>query len=118
MAKYIDADALKDKMFNYYDCVNLNTRKGNYRGETLMNYEVTDMIEDCIDSAPTADVEEVRHAKWIYKGHHEMMGHAFRCSVCERWMFTNSLNNIVGEYPYCHCGAKMEGTQGFGESYD
>ena len=27
MSKYIDADALKDKMFNYYDCVNLNTRK-------------------------------------------------------------------------------------------
>ena len=67
---------------------------------------------------PTVDVEEVRRAKWIYKGHHDMMGHAFRCSVCERWMFTNSLNNIVGEYPYCHCGAKMEDTQGFGESYD
>lgn len=47
MAKYIDADALKDKMFNYYDCINLNTRKGNYKGETLMNYEVADMIEDC-----------------------------------------------------------------------
>lgn len=26
-------------MFNYYDCVNLNTRKDNYNGETLMNYE-------------------------------------------------------------------------------
>ena len=23
MSKYIDADALKDKMFNYYDCVNI-----------------------------------------------------------------------------------------------
>ncbi len=118
MAKYIDADALKDKMFNYYDCVNLNTRKGNYRGETLMNYEVADMIEDCIDNAPTADVEEVRHGKWIYEGHHEIMGHAFQCSACERWMFTNSLNHVVEEYPYCHCGAKMEDTQGFGENYD
>ena len=118
MAKYIDADALKDKMFNYYDCINLNTRKGNYKGETLMNYEVADMIEDCIDNAPTADVEEVEHGKWIYKGHNDMMGYVFQCSVCGRWMFTNSLENVIEEYPHCHCGAKMEDTQGFGESYD
>lgn len=111
MARYIDADALKDKMFDYYGCVTANTGKSNYIGETLMSYEVADMIEDCIDNAPTADVQEVRHGKWIYKGHHEMMGHAFQCSVCERWMFTNSPNSVVGEYPYCHCGAKMGGDE-------
>lgn len=112
MAKYINADALKNKMFNYYDCINLNTRKNNYKGETLMNYEVADMIEDCIDNAPTADVEEVRHAKWIYKGHHEMMGHVFECSVCGRWRFANSTEHVIEEYPYCHCGAKMESVEG------
>lgn len=115
MAKYINADVLKDKMFNYYDCVNQNTGKGNYKGETLMNYEVADMIEDCIDNAPTADVEEVRHAKWIYKGHSEVRGHAFQCSVCERWMFTNFPKHVIGEYPYCHCGAKMESVKGLEE---
>ena len=67
---------------------------------------------------PTADVEEVRHGRWIYKGHHEMMGHAFQCSVCGRWMFTNFPKHVVEEYPYCHCGAKMKDTQGFGENYD
>jgi hypothetical protein len=56
MARYIDADKLKNRMFNYYECVNENTGKDNYRGETLMNYEVADMIEDCIDNAPTEDV--------------------------------------------------------------
>ena len=56
MARYIDADALKDRMLNYYDCVNEVTSKCNYRGDTLMDYEVADMIEDCIDNAPTADV--------------------------------------------------------------
>ena len=56
MARYIDADALKSRMLNYYDCVNENSGKSNYRGETLMNYEVADMIEDCIENAPTADV--------------------------------------------------------------
>lgn len=56
MARYGDLDALKNRMFNYYECVNETTGKSNYRGETLMNYEVADMIEDCIDNAPTADV--------------------------------------------------------------
>lgn len=56
MARYIDADELKSRMLNYYDCVSESTDKSNYRGETLMNYEVADMIEDCIDNAPTADV--------------------------------------------------------------
>ena len=63
----------------------------------------------------TADVEEVEHGKWIYKGHHEMMGHAFQCSVCERWMFTNFPKHVIGEYPYCHCGAKMENVEGLEE---
>ena len=66
MSRYIDADALKKRMLSYYDCVNENTAKENYRGETLMNYEVADMIEDCIDNAPAADVvprEELEKAK-------------------------------------------------------
>lgn len=61
MPRYIDADALKARMLSYYGCVNENTAKENYRGETLMNYEVADMIEDCIDNAPTADVVEVEN---------------------------------------------------------
>ena len=68
MERYIDAVALKERMLNYYDCVNDTTCKGNYRGETLMDYEVADMIEDCIDNAPTADVVAV-----------------VRCGECKRW---------------------------------
>jgi hypothetical protein len=56
MARYIDADALRKQMFSYYGCINENTAKENYRGVTLMDYEVADLIEDCIDNAPTADV--------------------------------------------------------------
>ena len=44
------AEKLKNRFFNYYDVINENTSKSNYRGETLMAYEVADMIEDCIDS--------------------------------------------------------------------
>ena len=63
MTRYIDADALKEQMFNYYDCVNEGTCKGGYSGQTLMDYEVADMIHDCIDDAPTADVVEVVRCK-------------------------------------------------------
>jgi hypothetical protein len=49
----------------------------------LVYYNKKDAV-DCLKCVPLADVEEVRHAKWIYKGHHEMMGHAFQCSACER----------------------------------
>ena len=72
-------------------------------------------FKDAIERIPTADVQEVKHGKWIYKGHHEMMGHAFQCSICTRWMFTNSPECVVEEYPYCHCGAKMESVKGLEE---
>lgn len=72
-------------------------------------------FKDAIERIPTADVQEVKHGKWIYEGHHEMMGHAFQCSVCTRWMFTNSPECVVEEYPYCHCGAKMESVKGLEE---
>ena len=46
--RLIDANALRVRMFSYYGCVNENSSKEYYRGETLMNYEVADMIEYCI----------------------------------------------------------------------
>ena len=80
----------------------------------LVYYNKEEAI-DCLECVPTADVEEVRHGKWIYKGHIDMMGYVFQCSVCWRWMFANSIKNIIGEYPYCHCGAKMESVEGLEE---
>lgn len=62
----------------------------------------------------TADVEEIRHGKWIYKGH-EIMGEAFQCSLCGRWIFANSLDCVIKGYPYCHCGAKMESIESLKE---
>ena len=100
MSKYIDADALKDKMFNYYDCVNLNTRKDNYNGETLMNYEVADMIEDCIDNAPIVDVQEIKHAKWETVGNYKV-----ECTNCHH---IRDIKTQCG-WNFCPtCGAKMD----------
>lgn len=104
MSRYIDADALKEKMFNYYDCVNLDTGNGNYKGETLMNYEVADMIEDCIDNAPTADVQEVRHGRWQETVPTTPKSYRRICSVC------CGVAYMIGKkYSYCpYCGAKMD----------
>lgn len=52
-------DKLKARFFNYYEGLNENTSKSNYHGETLMFYEVADMIEDCIESV----VEELTEGK-------------------------------------------------------
>ena len=95
MSRYIDADLLK----------------AEFTGDFTKAY-ATSLTKRIIAQQPTVDVEEVRHGKWIYEGHHEMMGHAFQCSVCTRWMFTNSPEYVVEEYPYCHCGAKMESVEG------
>ena len=100
MSRYIDADALKDKMFNYYDCINLNTGKDNYKGETLMNYEVADMIEDCIDNAPIVDVQEVKHARWETVGNYKV-----ECTNCHR---VRDIKTQCG-WNFClTCGAKID----------
>lgn len=44
------AERLKERFFNYYEGLNENTSKNNYHGETLMFYEVADMIENCIEN--------------------------------------------------------------------
>lgn len=55
--RIIDANAAKKSLLSYYSFVNENTTKANYTGETLMSYEVADMIEDCMDNTPTIDPE-------------------------------------------------------------
>nr|DAD78978.1 MAG TPA: hypothetical protein [Siphoviridae sp. ctv4j104] len=106
MAKYIDSDITVRKLGTWY-----NDLVGIYGSDEDFVKGYAEAMDNLAD-VPAADVEEVRHGKWIYEGHHEMMGHAFQCSVCTRWMFTNSPEYVVEEYPYCHCGAKMESVEG------
>ena len=72
-----------------------------------MNYEVADLIEDCIDNAPTVDAVEVVHGHWTptytidyWLGTSKIDG--FICSECGK--DNNRKRN------YCpNCGAKMDG---------
>ena len=100
MSNYIDRDVAIEMIKN--------------DASDLVYYNKEEAI-DCLKCVPVADVEEVRHAKWIYRGQNAMMEHVFECSVCERWVFTNSPECVVEDYPYCHCGAKIESVEGLEE---
>ena len=57
-------------------------------------------IIDRIEAAPTADVVEVKHGRWIPVKLTRRTTE-YKCSICGRWERT--------EQPYCNCGAKMDG---------
>ena len=80
MARYIDADKLRQKIYDY-----------------KISELLTEIVLEEIDEQPTADVEEVRHGKWIEEKHSEDV----YCSSCLKIPFFQK---------YCgSCGAKMDG---------
>lgn len=97
MPRYIDAEKIK---YERHDKIGLGI---DYSINEPEYYEV--VYKKQIDQTPTADVQEVRHGKWIYDKENE----CWYCSLCEY----SALNNYRGlsvESNYCpHCGAKMDG---------
>lgn len=104
MPRYIDAEALKKDLTRFYD------------------NEVT--ARELIDEQPTADVQPVKHGRWIEKIVSRMKWIPYdddnvnpddvdiermteqKCSYCKRWTikFTDHI-----ELDYCPlCGAKMD----------
>lgn len=60
--RLIDANALKEAMMKAFGCEDA-TKYGNKNAEqqansysTLMLYEISDIVEDCIDNAPTVEI--------------------------------------------------------------
>jgi len=93
MARYIDADILKEK-------IEQALKEPNYQhdgedwgvGLCMASIIVSDMT--------TADVEEVRHGEWISL---EPEIGLFGCSICEHKILRAKCN-------YCpNCGAEMDG---------
>ncbi len=93
MAKYIDADNLKKFIEDGL----------NYKGPDPRKQFGHDAIEILaeIEYAPAADVEPVRHERWVYGG----------CSHCGSPWLCNDIGEPVLS-PYCpNCGAKMDRTE-------
>lgn len=97
MSRYIDADLFREKMVKFI-------AQEEEKAFQFDDYDVgwiagLEYAKDELYNAPTADVQEVKHGRWIT----EDKGHYFydwKCSVCG--------GSGRSDYLFCHiCGAKM-----------
>ena len=56
---------------------------------------------------PSVDVVPVRHGTWLPIVSYN---NTYKCSECGRLLvdITDGLKMVAKNYPYCHCGAKMD----------
>lgn len=86
MSRYIDADKINAKLMDEYH--------GMISDESMKIYKIMQML----DNAPTADVYEVRHAKFELIDNGKGV-----CSNCYRLDYIDNLAK------YCrYCGAKID----------
>ena len=89
MARYIDVDKFVKDLGDEYH--------GMISDESLRIYRIIERLE----SAPTADVQEVRHGEWVRKN-----GEMY-CSECGGEAL---MDEVYYKSPYCpKCGAKIDG---------
>jgi NADH pyrophosphatase NudC (nudix superfamily) len=121
MPKYIDADEFVRLKREWY-CEQCEKRKGMKRGRLQFVYEigdapcracnVDDMISD-IEDFPAADVEPVRHGRWIDENPASFWDPLMHCSVC------GEVNIPLAKWRFCPmCGAKMDAELPKGEDDD
>lgn len=65
-----------------------------------------DAMIKAVQDAPAVDAEPVRHGRWILEAcgfdmYRRTTDCVFKCSECGL--------RAENKYPYCHCGAKMDG---------
>ena len=97
MSRYIDADVLCNVLKkSAADEWNKRALAGTW------SYAYQDMI-DTIENEPSADVEPVRHGRWI-----RICGDDYECSECQAAVWSRPPYPIE-RYKYCwSCGAKMD----------
>lgn len=106
-------DKAKRLLLNYYPCVNKDTHKSNYMGDTLMSYEVADMTEDCIENTPTIDAVPVvrcRECKYYHAdtGWCDQLSY-FQTSDGEPCSPAESMDwKMFQENDYCSMGQRKE----------
>lgn len=99
--KYINADKLNEKI------------KTEQKNNANMGMSVIyDWFIETIKNEPNADVQPVKHGKWIAENQ-DKRGYAdcFTCSNCNNYTYTYTLMKVC-EHDYCpNCGARMDGEQ-------
>lgn len=69
-----------------------------------------------LDALPTVDAEPVRHAYWKListRKNKYNFRFLYKCSDCGRLIqiYSEEPLQMADIYPYCHCGAKMDGKE-------
>ena len=115
MARYIDAEELLNKR--------PFTISGGKPSEYLEGFlDCVDEAKEAINNTPTADVAEVKHGEWEIKSETRRFFEEIdeelyvECPFCHRGFYVpfefedeKILKYAKENYPYCHCGAKMDG---------
>lgn len=77
------------------------------KASTHSAYEAVWKSARALKKIPAADVAPVVHGRWEQVKEWATKA-KYRCSVCGREIMSAVKVNIE-KYPYCHCGAKMDG---------
>lgn len=93
MTKYIDAEVLKSRLEDFSRWCKDGRKEG------------VDFVLDCpLPDIPTADVQEVKHAKNLQK----CFKWSFECSLCH-WCDDDTYCADTSEFKFCpNCGAKID----------
>ena len=98
--KYIDADRLKQAILDRYVPM-LNREISLYeKGRADAQDEILDLINALCK-------EDLSTGQWVRIRRYDTKVR-YMCSACGR-KITSGLANPEKSYPYCHCGARMEG---------
>ena len=108
MARYIDADKLIEERTIF-----MQDEEG---------FDTSVVLVADIKLTPTADVAEVKHGEWELKSEiHQLFDDVdeecyVECPFCKRCFYIpfefedeKMLEYARRNYPYCNCGAKMDG---------
>lgn len=102
MSKYIDADKLIEEL----EAGSMPIYQANISG--ILGDK--DCIKDYIKRTPAADVQQVKHGRWLQLSDDDQYEGSYLCSECrteETFFDESSFSN------YCpNCGAKMDGKDG------
>lgn len=110
MDKYIDAEAaieiIEEKQKEL--CPAGLFRRSLVHGRDLDVWDDLEAMIDRIRDIPDADVAPVRHGRWVLIRPGEWTA-TLKCSECGRHITVDpKRDDLEIEYPYCHCGAKMD----------
>ena len=111
MARYIDGDKLKGLMRLDKSGIEYKLKHEMLHWERKLECKAyLDAIEYCvkqINEAPTADVAEVRHGKWVHTDYAMHWHGKDECSECTYHTFDR---DDLSHFNFCpNCGARMDG---------